>query len=357
MIGVDSGCRVTCTLVLAHPWDLTAIKTELLMISRFGFATLTGDNAQDDPVMHDPLWDAIPLLQGLKGKAYDQLGSSGSGNHFLDVCEVETTGIYPDGRQLYALVSHSGSRGVGAQVGKYYSKLAAENCPDDVPADYAYFDANSALGQEYWKVMNLMGRYAQACHHLIHARFYLATAQDTLPVSFRAALGFPAQAETLYTLHAQVDGELALVPLWVLENHHNFAWKMVEDGVTYYIHRKGATPAAQGQYGIIPGSSASNIYLVVGKGHPDSLESTSHGAGRLRSRSATTKLHDQAKVDAYYAAFGTETYGVAPDETVFAYKDIDAVMAAQADLADIAATLKPIYVVMGGIETKSDDGD
>ncbi len=355
LIGVDIACRVTCTLFLMARSAFEQAKATLRAISRFGFATLEGDNAQDHPVMDDALWYDNQLLHGLKGKAYDQLGSSGSGNHFLDLCEVETDQVYPNGQKLYALVSHSGSRGVGAQVGKYYSKLAAANCPDDVPADYSYFDADSELGKEYWNVMQLMGRYAQACHHIIHARFYAAMGDLARNVSFQVNLHFDEHAEMLRQVYCKVDGRSHYKSLWILENHHNFAWRVVEDEQVYYIHRKGATPAGKGQYGIIPGSSGSNIYLVVGQGHPDGLQSTSHGAGRMRSRSATAKLHDPAAVAAHYAAFGTETFGVAPDETVFAYKSIDKVMAAQRDLATIVGTLKPVFVVMGGIE--SDDGD
>jgi tRNA-splicing ligase RtcB len=166
----------------------------------------------------------------------------------------------------------------------------------------------------------LMGRYAQANHEIIHQRF-LRTA------------GFGRKV--------------------VHYNQHNFAWVDPQGRV---VHRKGATPAAAGQVGIIPGSSGSESYLVVGKGNPDSWFSASHGAGRPYSRSEAKRRYDAGAFQKHMHANGITFSGVAADETVAAYKDIHKVIAAQADLIDIQAVMTPKVVVMGG-SVQTDDGD
>src|SRR5690606_16178966 len=152
-----------------------------------------------------------------------------------------------------ALLTHSGSRGTGASVASYYSRLAMDLHPE-LPKQLrhlAWLDLDSQAGQEYWEAMSLMGRYAAANHAVIHR-------------------------QTARHLKADV--------LLDVENHHNFAWKEVHDfgggEREVIVHRKGATPAGRGVLGIIPGSMASPGYLVRGKGSSQSLESASHGAGR-----------------------------------------------------------------------------
>ena len=135
------------------------------------------------------------------------------------------------------------------------------------------------------------------------------------------------------------------------ENHHNFAF--LEDGLV--VHRKGATPAEAGRIGIIPGSSGTASYLVEGLGNPDSLNSSSHGAGRPRSRSASRQQHNPRAFQAHMAANDILSFGVEADETFMAYKDIEHVMALQeGSLVRTAARLLPSVVIMGG---RSDDGD
>lgn len=265
------------------------------------------------------------------------------------------------------LVSHSGSRGTGAKVGDHYIKLAKDVCPGKAPDGYHWIPADTDAGREYWMVMNLMGRYAQACHHLIHARFALAAgdAIERSPFFYSIGIesGFPTLLGTAHAITATVDGRTKAMQVSLLENHHNFAWEEEWPEVgKVYIHRKGATPAAAGQWGIIPGSSGSYSYVVEGKygnlGHgyeTENLNSASHGAGRPRSRSASKAIHDASAYATATSTFGVTHDGVAPDETVFAYKDIESVMVAQQDIVYRRATLKPIFVKMGGL--KGDDGD
>jgi len=192
----------------------------------------------------------LAFTKRLKDKAWAQLGTSGSGNHFVELGELTVlapvlgleTGTY------LALLSHSGSRGTGGDVATHYSRLAQEThaeLPKDL-AHLAWLDLDSEAGQEYWAAMELMGRYAAASHELIHRHV-------------REAIGCRLLAD--------------------LENHHNFAWREehIVDGATrtLIVHRKGATPAGHGVLGIIPGSMGTPGYLVRGLGEPSSLCSAS----------------------------------------------------------------------------------
>lgn len=203
----------------------------------------------------------------------------------------------------------------------YYVKLAEQETARiarGIPKGYEWLSLETDAGREYLQVMTLMGRYAQANHHLIHDLFLKRT---------------------------------GLTGLARYENHHNFAW-LGPDGTV--IHRKGATPAATGQVGIIPGSSGTPSYLVEGLGNSASLESSSHGAGRPFSRSEAKRRHDEALFQQWMAENDILHIGVSPDETLLAYKDIDRVMALQSDLVRPAARMLPAVVIMGGT---SDDGD
>jgi tRNA-splicing ligase RtcB len=164
------------------------------------------------------------LLRKLQGKAARQLGSSGSGNHFVEFGEIELFDENPltlSPRKYLALLTHSGSRGLGANIAQHYTRIAMDTCklPSEVQ-QLAWLDLDSEAGQEYWLSMNLAGDYAKACHDRIHANLLKA---------------------------------LGLEALAIVENHHNFAWKeQLADGREVVVHRKGATPAHAGELGIIP---------------------------------------------------------------------------------------------------------
>ncbi len=243
----------------------------------------------------------------------------------------------PVGTEFTALLSHSGSRGVGHKMATHYSNLAQHRTnfiARGIPKTYSWLSIDNDAGREYLAVMRLMGRYAQANHHLIHAHFLQRSGLSALPV---------------------IGNEVNLPHLGprftVIENHHNFAW--VEDDLV--IHRKGATPAGKGVAGLIPGSSGTQSYLVNGLGNPDSLESSSHGAGRPFSRSEAKRRHDSAFVKDWMSQHDILSNGIAPDETLMAYKDIETVIGLQKGvLVDIVAEMFPVAVRMGG---HSDDGD
>lgn len=329
-VGYDIACRMKLTILDISPRDFMAWRGEFLKImqqvSSFGKgAGFRGGERSSHAVMDDPLWYSLPHLKALRGQAWEQLGSSGGGNHFFDAV-IGTVVSKPSwmplevGDEFVAIMTHSGSRGTGHKLATHYVKLAkAETSAKyhGVPTGYEWLSMGSEAGQEYWDVMQLMGRYAAANHQIIHDKFLAASGTERI-------------AE--------------------YENHHNFAWI---DG-DKVIHRKGATPAELDQPGIIPGSSGTPSYLVSGLGNEESLSSSSHGAGRPFSRTEAKRRHDEERVDLWMNDHNILTAGLSPDETFLAYKDIDRVMSLQTDLIVPVAKMNPKIVIMGGA---SDDGD
>jgi len=265
------------------------------------------------------LLQATSLLRALKSKAYSQVGTSGTGNHFvewgvLQILEpVPEVGLEP-GRYV-ALLSHSGSRGFGANIANHYSQLAMQTQKLPKEAQHlAWLDMNTEIGQEYWLAMNLAGEYASANHQHIHSRITKA---------------------------------LNIEPVLKIENHHNFAWlEKLSDGTEVMVHRKGATPAALGEIGIIPGSSVQPGFIVRGKGEAKALHSASHGAGRQMSRNAAFKALTASQVRNELAKYGVKMIGGDIDEAPMVYKDIFEVMQAQTDLVEIIASFHPRIIRM-----------
>jgi tRNA-splicing ligase RtcB len=331
-VGVDIACRMKLTVLDVpvrelerHPERLTrAIEAE----TRFGIGA-SFKNRRHHEVM-DANWDASPVTKQNKDRAWSQLGTSGSGNHFVEF------GFFTSHGQIHgleagtylALLSHSGSRGTGAAVCDHYSKLAFRQFPD-LPSELkrlAWLSLESEEGQEYWAAMELMGRYAAANHALIHKH---------------------------------VAANLGAEVLLDLENHHNFAWKEkhVINGVEkeVIVHRKGATPAGEGVLGIIPGSMASPGFVVSGKGNPESLNSASHGAGRVMSRTQATKTFEWKKVNAFLREKGVTLISAGLDEVPMVYKNIHEVMAAQKDLVTILGQFDPKLVKMAPHGERAED--
>ena len=214
-----------------------------------------------------------------------------------------------------ALISHSGSRNFGAQIARHYTNLAKDKRQLPKGAqNLAWFDLNEEEGEEYWIAMNLAGDYSAANHQIIHNKL------------------------------AKALGEK---PILKIENHHNFAWKeMLDDRSEAIIHRKGATPALTDSLGIIPGSMTTPAYIVKGKGNPLSLNSASHGAGRLMSRSAAKSTFTNKSLKQTLDKAGVELLGGGLDESPEAYKDIHEIMRYQNDLVEIMAIFYPKIVRM-----------
>jgi len=331
-VGVDIACRMKMTVLdiparelQKHQDRLTrAIEAE----TRFGVGASFKNRRQHEVLDAD--WSVSPVTNQNKDRAWSQLGTSGSGNHFVEfglfTAHGEIHGLAPG--TYVALLSHSGSRGTGAAVCDHYSKIAFSQFPD-LPSELkrlAWLSLDSQEGQEYWAAMELMGRYAAANHALIHKH---------------------------------VAANLGAEVLLDLENHHNFAWKErhVINGVEkeVVVHRKGATPAGQGVLGIIPGSMASPGFVVSGKGNPESLNSASHGAGRVMSRTQATKTFEWKKVNAFLREKGVTLISAGLDEVPMVYKNIHEVMAAQSDLVTILGQFDPKLVKMAPHGERAED--
>lgn len=320
-VGVDIGCRMALSIFdlpekfIEH--NRYELKTALRECTHFGMEGGL-EFKQEHDVLDSPVFYETPLLRKLHGKAVRQLGSSGSGNHFvefgiIELNEENTLGL-PAGRYV-ALLSHSGSRGLGATIANHYTGIAMDVCKLPRSAQHlAWLDLNTSEGQEYWISMNLAGDYAKACHDRIH--FNLAR-----------ALGIKAVAK--------------------VENHHNFAWKETMGyGAEMIVHRKGATPAHNGELGIIPGSMINGGYLVCGKGVPESLHSASHGAGRKMSRKKAKESISGSEFRKMAEHAGVTLIGGSTEESPLAYKDIDEIITAQSSLVDIHGKFTPKIVRM-----------
>jgi tRNA-splicing ligase RtcB len=322
-VGVDIACRMRLSLYDVSPHLLGQkqglFEDALWEQTAFGVgAQWKGARRPEHPVLDDPAWGATRLLQSLQDNAARQLGTSGTGNHFVEWGAFHLLepmlGLKPG--HYVALLSHSGSRSVGFKIADRYSKLAMEKHPDlDKSVRHlAWLSLDSEEGQEYWLSMELAGRFAAANHAIIHQRV-------------AEAVGLKAAA--------------------VVENHHNYAWSQtLPDGRTVIVHRKGATPASAGVLGVIPGSMGDAGYVVRGKGASSSLESASHGAGRLMSRKQALNTISKSSRDAYLKERGVTLLGGGLDESPQAYKPIEQVLAAQQDLVEIIGKFSPRLVRM-----------
>lgn len=327
-VGVDIACRVKISVLDLPPNTIEKnpdkLKRAIEQETRFGVGA-TFKPRRNHPVM-DLNWNISPVTKENKDKAWDQLGTSGSGNHFVEfgILEIETDELpIPRGKYL-ALLTHSGSRRTGALVCEYYSKIARQKHPE-LPHELrhlAWLSLKEDAGEEYWEAMQLMGKYAQANHELIH-------------IHIAKNLGVPI--------------------LWTVENHHNFAWKEKHGGKELIVHRKGAIPAEKGQLGIIPGSMASPAYIVKGLGNEESLRSAAHGAGRLMSRAQAKKTLSWKDVEHILKERKITILTAGIDEVPIVYKDIQDVMLAQKDLVEPIATFYPRIVKMAPAGEKPED--
>ena len=326
-VGVDIACRMRLS-VLDLPLTALSGQQERLINAieretRFGVGASFGPR-REHAVM-DADWSVTEVTRRLKDKAWSQLGTSGSGNHFVEfgvlrvAQPVMEQGFALEPGEYLALLSHSGSRGPGAAVAGHYSRLAMEQRAD-LPKQLkhlAWLDMDSEAGQAYWASMELMGEFAAANHAVIHRE-----------IARHLGVGVMAQ----------------------VENHHNFAWKEthnIDGGMREVIvHRKGATPAGAGVLGIIPGSMASPGFVVRGRGEAASLHSASHGAGRVMSRTQAKATITRSAMKRHLAERGIRLLSAGIDEAPFVYKDIHAVMRAQTSLVEVLAQFDPKIVKM-----------
>lgn len=325
-VGVDIGCRMCLSIFDIDVKDLT--QREAFFTRELGEATLFGSGAQfqhaeDHEVMDNKLFFELPLLKGLHTRAWKQLGSSGSGNHFaefgiIEIDETDATLNIPAGTYV-GFLTHSGSRALGANIANHYTKLAISKRRLPQEAKHlAWLTLDEAEGIEYWNAMNLAGDYASACHHVIHAK---------------------------------IAKQLGRKPMKMVENHHNFAWKEMYNNKEVIVHRKGATPAGKNVLGIIPGSMTASGFIVKGRGEEASINSASHGAGRKMSRTQAMANITRNALKEELAKHNVRLLGGGLDEAPFAYKNIEVVMQHQKALVDVVGKFTPKIVKMCGAET------
>lgn len=321
-VGVDIGCRM-CLSIYDRPakfleQNRQKLKEILQENTRFGQHAF--DKPMDDEIFERKEFREISTLKALKQKAVKQIGSSGSGNHFVEFgwVKIEEESKYlnvPAGTYL-AVLSHSGSRGFGANVARYYTKVAMQTTLLPKEAKHlAWLSLDTEAGMEYWLAMNLAGDYASACHHHIHQRIGKALGEE---------------------------------PIARVENHHNFAWKEQYQGKELIVHRKGATPAKKGELGIIPGSMTAPGFIVAGKGSTTALNSASHGAGRVMSRRKAMNSITRNELKKHLSMHQVDLIGGGLDEAPIAYKDIHQVMNVQKELVDVLGEFQPKIVRMDG---------
>jgi tRNA-splicing ligase RtcB len=335
-VGVDIGCgmmAVRTSLESKHlPDSLVDIRRDIESAIPVGFA----DNARPerDPVATremralaprlQTLLDAHPKLGAGKRKrtadatAHAQLGSLGGGNHFIEVCLDEAGCVW--------LMLHSGSRGVGNSIGKYFIELAKEDMRGQLGAlpdkDLAYLSEGTRHFDDYWHAVSWAQEYAAANRRVMMTRL-------------------------LDVLRTQFGAERAVVEQLAVNCHHNYVQRERHFDASVLVTRKGAVSARPGELGIIPGSMGARSYIVEGLGNPDSFHSCSHGAGRVMSRGEAKRRITLAEHKIATAGVECRKDAGVLDESPAAYKDIDAVMHAQRDLVRPVHTLRQILCIKG----------
>lgn len=269
-------------------------------------------------------------LQSLvQTKATHQLGTLGGGNHFMEAQVDEEDRIW--------LMVHSGSRHTGLRIANHYHDLAIRQSAgrglhQSTGKDLSSLLLDSAAGQDYLHDMHWAEEFA------LRSRLQMLESMQE------------ALLESVTTLADAPSGE----DHEVINIHHNFASLEEHGGQEVMVHRKGATQAKKGQLGIIPGSMGTPSYIVRGKGNPDSLESCSHGAGRQMGRKAARRNLTTEMFAESIATTHSTPSGKYLDEAPGAYKDIDVVIARQADLIDVVHQLRPVMTLKGDSKSRDD---
>lgn len=337
-VGVDIGCGMSAHKLLSVrasdlPDNLAGIRSTIEAAVPVGFA------AHPEPLDHalrlfDKYLSGIEAGYGYgevvnrnlfhaKADPRNQMGTLGGGNHFIELCIDENQDVW--------LMLHSGSRGVGNRIGRHFIELAKRECEKwkiELPdPDLAWLPEETPLFDAYVAAVGWAQEYARLNRVVMKSAI----------MSALRGLGAPFGWITEYSQPAEE----------VVDCHHNYVEKEHHFGQNVWVTRKGAVRAREGDLGIIPGSMGAKSYIVRGLGNAESLNSCSHGAGRVMSRTAAKKRYTEA--DMAMVTLGVECRkdsGVV-DEIPHAYKDIDAVMAAQSDLVEPIHTLKQIVCVKG----------
>lgn len=316
-VGVDIGCGM-CSLRT----NLTDIKKsdlkEIMSIIRktvpVGFKH--HEERQDESLMPQKNGD-LPIVEQEYENALYQIGTLGGGNHFIEIQAGSDGYIW--------IMIHSGSRNIGYTVANHYNAVAKEinrSLGEKVPKDLAFIPEDSEYYDLYWNEMNYCIDFALANRKLMMERVKSAFEEIRLGIKFSDFINKP----------------------------HNFATLEAHYGEQVIVHRKGATRARKGEWGMIPGSQGTASFLVKGKGNPQAFESCSHGAGRLMSRAQARKnldLKAERKMLTDQGILHAIRHRGDLDEAPSSYKDINEVMANQKSLVDVQVTLQPLAVIKG----------
>lgn len=329
-VGVDIGCGMMASRLNIAPDDIdhAALRALVENTVPVGFARHdrpVPEASREIAMMHAEflgLTDRFNVSQKVVNQKNadaltKQVGTLGGGNHFIEFCEDENGEMW--------LMLHSGSRGIGNQIGQYFIELAKEdmrryfiNLPD---MDLAYLPEGTEHFNAYWSFVQWAQKYA-----LLNRKVMLG--------------------RIINALTEAVGREVANVEA-VVSCHHNYVEMEHHYGENVYVTRKGAVRARAGDMGIIPGSMGAKSYIVRGKGNPESFHSCSHGAGRRMSRSEARKQFTEADLASQTVGVECRKDSGVVDEIPAAYKDIDIVMANQADLVEVVHTLKQFVCVKG----------
>lgn len=322
-VGVDIGCGM-CAIQTPFQADQLDGKLKQIRLD-IEAAIPTGFNQNKESDKQVDNWqgwqqfkELHPGVQHLAGKAQKQMGSLGGGNHFIEVCLDTNDQVW--------LMLHSGSRNIGnmlaqnhIKTAKEVAKLAETKLPDP---DLSYFVAGTSEFAAYWRDLQWAQDYARFNREVMMTRFKRI-------------------------IEKHLAGGKPIKPLLSVNCHHNYAEQETHFGESVYVTRKGAVRAQTNDYGIIPGSMGTKSYIVKGKGHADSYCSCSHGAGRVMSRNQAKKRFSLDDLLQQTAGVECRKDKGVLDEIPGAYKPIDEVMASQADLVEVVATLKQVVCVKG----------
>jgi len=321
-VGFDIGCGNKAVLTNADAdqvrKDIYRIMNDIQKYISFGIGRNNNERIEH-PLFDDNIWSDHPLLRGLKPKAISQLGTVGSGNHYVDIFIDDLDGVW--------IGVHFGSRGFGHSIATHFIKSAGGK--DGIHAEPVVLHENSDLGEQYLKCMDLAGRYAYAGRDWVCSR-----------------VARILKADILQEVH----------------NHHNFAWKELHDGEDLWVVRKGATPNRPGLQSFVGGSMGDYSFILEGiqsEENKMAMYSTIHGAGRIMGRSqAKGKVHrktgeilrpglvSKESMQDWIQKFDVELRGAGVDEAPMCYKRIEQVLHAHRNTVKVVRKLKPIGVCM-----------
>lgn len=333
-VGVDIGCGMNAlrtSLTAADlPDSLAQLRSAIEAAVPHGRTSGRGRRDvgawENPPANVDAQWATLqPGFQWLTQKYprflntnnYKHLGTLGTGNHFIEICLDEADRVW--------VMLHSGSRGIGNAIGSYFIEMAQKDMEQHIAnlpsRDLAYFEEGSEHFADYVKAVGWAQDYARANREAM---------LENVVAALHKAIAKP------FTLSMEA-----------INCHHNYVQKEQHFGEEIFVTRKGAVSARAGQYGIIPGSMGAKSFIVRGLGNEESFCSCSHGAGRVMSRTKAKKLfsvEDQIRATSHVEC---RKDADVIDEIPMAYKDIEAVMSAQADLVEVVHTLRQVVCVKG----------